>query len=105
MSNHSTMYFEDSELEWKTIMQLLFMNTKSAKLQWLQFRINHHILTTNTFLFKIGLKDNKLCNFCESHEETIYHILWECLNIQDLLKRFVEFCQTKEIIVPLNPLS
>jgi hypothetical protein len=99
------MYLEDSELEWKTIMQLPFKYTKIAKLQLLQFRINHHILTINTFLFKIGLKDNKLCNFCENHEETIYHILLECLNVQDLLKRFVEFCHTKEIIVPLNPLS
>jgi hypothetical protein len=35
----------------------------------------------------------------------LHHIVWECPNVHDLLKRFLEFCQTKEIIVPLNPLS
>ena len=98
-------YFTLSEQQWKSIFHLPFINTKSTKLQWLQFRINHHILTTNTFLFKIGLKDSKLCSFCNRHEETICHILWECPDVQDLFDIFYEYCQTNGIIIPRNPLS
>ena len=98
-------YFKLSELEWKTIMQLPFINTRSAKLQWLQFRINHHILTTNTFLFKIGLKDNNLCSFCNTHEETIYHVLWECPKVQELFNAFCYYCQTRGFIISRNSLE
>ncbi|XP_065933802.1 uncharacterized protein [Magallana gigas] len=48
------------DLQMETIYQLPFVNAKSTKLQWPHFRINHHILTTNKYLFKIGKECRQL---------------------------------------------
>ena len=66
-------------------------------------RINHHILTTNSFLFKIGKNDTNLCNLCKIEEETIYHLLWQCPIVQDLINNFFNFCNTRGIMVPRDP--
>lgn len=54
------------------------MNTKDSKLQWLQYRVNHRILTTNTFLKMIGKSDNDLCTFCLEERESLEHIMYDC---------------------------
>ena len=74
---------------------LPFRLTKNTKLQWFQFRINHKILSTNSFLQKIKLKDTNTCTFCRSKTETIEHILWDCEIVQALLDDFVTFCSNK----------
>ena len=53
-----------TDLQWKKYYNIHFQCTKRSKLQWLQYRINQHILTTNKILYtdKIGLKDGNLCN-------------------------------------------
>ena len=50
--------------DWKNVYGMPFYVTKSAKLQWFQFRINYKILATNTFLCKINASNNSLCTFC-----------------------------------------
>lgn len=74
----------------------------SAKLQWLQYRINHNILTTNSIMFKIGKVESKLCNLCHNEEETICHLMWNCPTVQQLLINFINLCQTKNIDIELN---
>lgn len=54
-------FFEILDLQWENIFTFPFLYTKDSKLQWLQFRINQYILTTNSFLFKIGKTDIKNC--------------------------------------------
>ena len=44
--------FEYDDITWKNIFKLPFQITKNTKLQWFQFRVVHHILTTNSLLFK-----------------------------------------------------
>ena len=51
-----------------------FKSTKSTKLQWFQFRINHRILGTNVLLLKMGVRQNDLCAFCLHEPETICHV-------------------------------
>jgi len=46
----------NNDLNWKSIYQLPFISTKKSKLQWLQYRINHRILATNSFLKLIKSK-------------------------------------------------
>ena len=46
-----------------------------------------------------------MCSFCNTHEETIYHILWECSFVQDLLNIFYEYCRARGIAMPRNPIS
>ena len=59
---------------------------QKTKFQWLQYRINHFRLTTNTFLYKIKIKQDPLCSFCKKENENVIHLLWECENVQILLE-------------------
>ena len=63
-----------------------FKTTKNTKLQWFQYRIVNHILTTNAFLFKAGIVATPQCTFCNNDRETITHIMWDCIEVQKLLK-------------------
>jgi hypothetical protein len=62
------------DLDWKKVYNLPFKVTKNTKLQWLQNRINHHILVTNYFLLKVKIIDNPDCTFCHTKSETVLHI-------------------------------
>jgi len=47
----------------KKIYSCPFLTTKDNKLLWLQYRINHNILATKSFLHKIGLSHNNNAPF------------------------------------------
>ena len=78
--------FEFTENDIKQIDKLPFKATHNCKFQWLQQRINHFRLTTNTFLYKIKIKQDPLCSFCKKENENMIHLLWECENFQILLE-------------------
>ena len=63
-----------------------FTSTKDSKLLWLQFRVNHHIVVTNKFLFKIGKTESQLCTFCQTEIESIYHLFWDCIFVKQLIR-------------------
>ena len=56
--------------------------TRDSKLIWLQYRINHNILSTNRSVSKFNNEQNHLCQFCSLHSETIHHLLWKCHKVQ-----------------------
>ena len=56
-------YFSITQKQWKVIYSLPFSTTKNTKLQWFQFRVNQYILTTNSFMFKIGRLNSNMCIF------------------------------------------
>ena len=68
--------------EWQTCFKTLKSITHDPKLRWLQFRIMHHILTTNRSVSKFNAEQNHLCEFCKAHSETIHHLLWKCHKVQ-----------------------
>lgn len=91
------------DIEWKNIHFHCTKHTKNTKLCWFQYRIIHRILGTNTFLYKIKVKDCNLCTFCKEERETIEHLLWECHKISDLwheLNRWI--FEMTCIEIPLN---
>ena len=67
---------------WKNSFKILKQCTHDTKLRWLQFRILHNILTTNRSVAKFKPEQNPLCQFCKSHSETIYHLLWQCNKVK-----------------------
>ena len=69
----------------KKINVNVFKIPNNKKLQWLQYRINQRILTTNTFLKKIKISNNNLRTFCFREKETIEHVLYECEKVQRFL--------------------
>ena len=68
--------------------------TKDTKLQYLQFRILHNILTTNKSVSKFKPNQTDFCEFWKASSESIQHLLWECnvvkifwKDLEDLLNR------------------
>ena len=70
---------EVTEEDWKKIFTLPKILTKETKLIELQQKITHRILPTNKWLFKCNLSDVTTCSFCHIHQESIEHLLWECI--------------------------
>lgn len=58
-----------SDLEWEIIFSISF------RIDIIQFRINHRILATNSFLHNIKKVDSYKCSFCEKEIESTEHFL------------------------------
>ena len=63
---------------WSKTFKRPFSVTKDSTLIWLQTRILHNILATNTLLVKLKLASSDKCSFCKTERETILHLFWEC---------------------------
>ena len=69
--------YHASDIECMCVYELPFKVTLDCKLRWLQYRITHGILVTNSWLHKIGFVEDDKCVFCDS-SETIEHLYTEC---------------------------
>ena len=58
--------------------QLARACTKSTKIIIFQFKFLHRRLPTNSFVYKIAIKDNDLCTFCQEETDTLLHLFWQC---------------------------
>ena len=65
-------------LDWESIYLLPRICTLSTKLRNFQFKFLHRRIATNSFLFKIKLSESNLCCFCQTEQETLLHLFWEC---------------------------
>lgn len=69
---------------WKKCNQIVFHLTKDIQLRWFQYRILHRILATNSHLFKMKITNTELCSFCNTNVETLTHLFWECIYVEEL---------------------
>ena len=68
--------------QWKKIYTLLYLTTKDTYLRWLQYRILHNSLPTNSYLVKIQVCESNKCLNCKNDKETIDYLFWHCDVIQ-----------------------
>lgn len=80
---------------WRRYYLLPFKCTLDTSLQWLQFRILHRILATNSFLNKIGIVESNLCTFCKSDTETLQHLFYDCYCTKHFLSTLCEWLLVK----------
>ena len=107
----------DSYCNWTDIFRLPFLAVRDAKVQYFQFRFIHRLVATNSFLYKIKLKDSPICTFCKVENETLAHLFWSCEIIRsfwhelfmrctrhsfDLSLEFINFGLTNEVKHPVN---
>ena len=96
--------------DWYKTYTLPYKVTRDTNVRWFQYRLIHRILSTNTFLYKIGISQNNLCSFCNNAVETIVHLFWECNlvnnfwhNLESWLKgecvHIIELNITKEDVI------
>ena len=69
-------------LTWCQVYLIPHQITTDTNLRWFQYRLINRILATNTFLCKIGIKQNNKCAFCKIDPETLKHIFLECDIVQ-----------------------
>lgn len=85
--------YDFPEEQWKKNYMLSFKCCQETAVQWLQYRILHRILATNSFLYKIKFVKSNLCTFCNIHDETIEHLFFQCSyvnKIWDSLQKMFE---------------
>ena len=95
-------YFADDSIQWKNVHGQVFKKTNNTYIQWLQTRIIHRILGTNSLLFKMGLSDSKTCTFCKMSEESITHLFWDCNTVKILIKDISDSLKNANIQIVIN---
>ena len=80
---------------WPFFFKHLKKSTDDRKLLWLQFRIIHHILTTNRSVSKFKPNQCELCTFCKSNSETIEHVMWQCRYVQTFFNDLTNLLRIK----------
>ena len=86
--------------EWFYVCHYNWRSTYDVKLRWFQFRLLNRILCTNTLLVKIGKSNNTKCTFCETSEESIDHLFWDCTYSRkywDYVQKWVNNCLNTNI--------
>ena len=66
------------EFWWERVANNVVRKVTDVKLRWFQYRIVHRIISTNTYLYKIGIKQSSLCSLCMKEPETISHLFCFC---------------------------
>ena len=91
---HEDCDLEKGEFDWKRAFQSTKICTKSTKLIIFQFKFLHRRLPTNSFLYKINVKDSDRCSFCEKETETLLHLFWHCNQTTRFWESFFKWLQT-----------
>ena len=97
----STLY-NGLNFDWKQIHGNVFKYTRDTYTQWLQTRIVHRIIATNSLLFKMKLTDTNLCTFCGTDVETITHLFYECRYTKTLISRIIGIINNFDRNVQIN---
>ena len=67
-----------AEIDWSKTYSLPFLCTRESKLRVFQFKLIHRRISTNRYLFKVGLSSSEQCSFCENTSGSLLHPFWEC---------------------------
>ena len=86
-------YFED--LYWKEIFKKCFNTSNDCQIKWFQYRLLYRILPTCRYLFLCKIVDSPQCSFCDSEEETLYHLFWECQYVNIFWNELLRLMSTK----------
>ena len=76
-----------SSEEWGKIFSVCFETISDNEIIWFQYRILHKILGTKNMLFKMSITETNLCRNCGLVEETIEHIFFRCVKVQEFLPK------------------
>lgn len=60
------------------------------------------ILPTNTYLLKCNISVSALCDFCNMEIETLSHLFWECLFVQQFWTEMSVFLKDHDIDINFN---
>ena len=77
--------YEDlSNVKTDNIYMIPRLCCKDNEIKEFQFKILHRYLPTNSLLYKMRKVISYKCTFCHLQEETILHLLYECMCVRNL---------------------
>ena len=68
-----------------------FLITKDSKLIAFQYNISHHILSTNSSLFRAEITKSDTCTLCKTEKQTINHLLFHCTESSAFREEFTSW--------------
>ena len=77
--------------EWDGIYSLPFKVSIDVRTRIFQYKINLNCLMTNSKLFKMRIISNDECSFCNSHQETMGHVFFDCIYTQHFWTSFIHW--------------
>ena len=84
-----------TDLNWKKIYVQIINITIDTKLRSFQYKYLMHILPNNKQLFKYGMIESSLCDFCSMTTESNIHLFWECSYVQPFWNQIRIFFNVK----------
>ena len=88
--------FPNCTFDWK---QIITINSYQRNFQ---YKILHNILYLNKKLYILGKVDSPLCSYCHSNDESVAHLLWECVHVSQLWSQLRVFFSTDLNLPPLS---
>ena len=64
--------------DWRKVYQTSTACTRSSKPIDFNFRFLHRRLATNSYLQKIGIREDNNCTFCHNEREDLMHLFLQC---------------------------
>ena len=92
----------DKNVNWKNAFQAANTCSTSSKLIDFNFRFLHRRLPTNSYLQKIGVREDENCAFYRDEKEDLTHTFWKCQKTKPFWLSWLQSCQ---ILQPSNHLD
>ena len=86
-------------LDWHDVYKLPFNVLTDTKSREFQYRILNRYLTTNSFLYTIGLANSPLCTFCQQESESLEHLLITCSCTKSFWSDFITWSNQLNIFL------
>ena len=77
-------HFSQSNIEWQNIYILPRVVVVYNRIRVFQYKLLNNVLFLNKMLCKFGIVSRSYCLFCNSEEETPFHIFHDCTHTQNL---------------------
>ena len=87
-----------NRVSWSNIFLAAKDTTVETKLHNFHLKFIHRIIATNSYLFKVSIKDDKNCTFCQLQEESVEHLFYVCPFSNRFWQHFWTWLKSKSII-------
>ena len=94
--------FCDGLLGFRDQHKRIYKLTNITKYRSFQYRLLQRGLVTNIQLEKWNILPSRLCTFCHQEDETLNHMMWNCVEVRNLWEQVFKFLKQEYKIQELN---
>ena len=88
--------------DFTSLFRDIYRVTNIAKLRSFQYRLLQRALVTNVQLQQWGIKESDMCTFCETHRETVPHLMYMCEKVHRLWKDVENMLKAKDTDIEID---